>query len=78
MILMRFSFKIPKENHKYPQEICSVRFSKSNYTYNNFDKIGLNYYSTTEVCDWEINRLVLIGKIAQVVKDEKKINFKFN
>ena len=66
------NFKIPKENHKYPQDICSVRLSKSNYTYNNFDKIGLSYYSTTEVSDWEINRLVLIGKIAQVVKDEKK------
>ena len=66
------NFKIPKENHKYPQDICSIRLSKSNYEYNNFDKIGLNYYSTSEVSDWEINRLVLIGKIAQVVKDEKK------
>tara|TARA_R100000789_G_scaffold94276_1_gene94002 strand:- start:139 stop:927 length:789 start_codon:yes stop_codon:yes gene_type:complete len=66
------NFKIPKENHKYPQDICSIRLSKSDYEYNNFDKIGLNYYSTSEVSDWEINRLVLIGKIAQVVKDEKK------
>ena len=61
-------FELPKANHKYPQDICSVRLSKSNYTYNNFDKIGLNYYSTSEVSDWEINRLVIIGKVAQVVK----------
>ena len=66
-------FKIPKKNHNYPQDICSVRLSSSNYyTSGDFNRIGLSYYATSEVSDWEINRLVLIGKIAQVVKDEKE------
>ena len=68
-------FKMPKEGYTRPQDICSIRLSKSDYTNNKFDKMGLSYYSTTEVSDWEIQRLILIGKIAQVVQDEKESIF---
>ena len=66
-----FTFELRKEGYNHPQEICRVRLSKSDYR-KNLDQIGLSYYSTTEVSDWEINRLVIIGKVAQVVKDNKE------
>jgi len=62
-------FKEKRPDDKYLTEICSITIRKSDYQLKSPDQIGLSYYSTTEVSDFEINRLITLGKIAQVVKD---------
>ena len=62
-------FKLKRPGDKYLTEICSITIRKSDYQLKRPDQIGLSYYSTTDVSDFEINRLIILGKIAQVVKD---------
>ena len=62
-------FKAKKPDNSYLTEICSITMRKSHYQLKHSDQLSLNYYSTSDISDFEINRLITLGKVAQVVKD---------
>ena len=49
-------FKEKRPGDKYLTEICSITIRKSDYQLKRPDQLGLSYYSTTDVSDFEINR----------------------
>ena len=63
------SFKAKRPDDSYLREICNITIRKSHYQLKSCDQLGISYYSTSDISDFEINRLITIGKVAQVVKD---------
>jgi hypothetical protein len=63
------SFKAKRPDDSYLREICNITIRKSHYQLKSCDQLGLSYYSTSDISDFEINRLITIGKVAQIVKD---------
>lgn len=64
---IKFRMKRPEKD--YTTEICSIVIKKSDYKLQSPDQLGLSYYSTSEVSDFEIDRLIILGKIAQIIKN---------
>ncbi len=62
-------FKEKRPDDNYLTELCNITIRKSHYQLRRPDQLGLSYYSTSSINDFEINRLITIGKIAQIVKD---------
>lgn len=62
-------FKAKRPDNSYLTEICNITIRKSHYQLKHPDQLGISYYSTSDISDFEINRLITIGKVAQVVKD---------
>ena len=62
-------FKEKRPDDNYLTELCNITIRKSHYQLKTPDQLGLSYYSTSSISDFEINRLITIGKIAQIVKD---------
>ena len=63
------SFKAKRPDDSYLREICNITIRKSHYQLKSCDQLGISYYSTSDISDFEINRLITIGKVAQIVKD---------
>lgn len=62
-------FKAKRPDNSYLTEICNITIRKSHYQLKHPDQLGISYYSTSDISDFEINRLITIGKVAQIVKD---------
>ena len=45
---------------------------RRNYDQANFDQVNISYYSTQSHSKFELNRLITIGKLAEVVKEYSK------
>lgn len=65
-----FYFAIP--NGEYEKEICRLDLRKSDWQAKGFDDIRISYYSTSESSKFELNRLITIGKVAELVKNDSK------
>ena len=81
-----FYFAEQDEDSKFNREICTLYLRRRNYTQPNFDQVNISYYSTNSHSKFELNRLITIGKLAEVVKeysknilnDHRKIISKYN
>ena len=62
-----FEVKDPKSD--YNKEIARLSLRKSNWDRKKFDEVHISYYSTSTHSEFELNRLITIGKIAKVVKE---------
>jgi len=62
-------FKEKRPDDNYLTELCNISIRKSHYQLRRSDQLGLSYYSTSTISDFEINRVITMGKIAQIVKD---------
>ncbi len=62
-------FKEKRPDDNYLTELCNITMRKSHYQLRRPDQLGLSYYSTSTISDFEINRVITMGKIAQIVKD---------
>ena len=45
---------------------------RRNYDQENFDQVNISYYSTNSHSKFELNRLITLGKLAEVVKEYSK------
>ena len=66
-----FVVKKTMGNKDYPTEILTVRYKTSNYDLDYPDQLGLNYYTTSTINDFELKRLALIGSAAKIVLNGK-------
>lgn len=62
-----FNIRKTEEGRDYPTDILTVRYKTSNYDLEFPDQIGLNYYTTSTINDFELKRLALIGSAAKTV-----------
>ena len=61
-----------EEDSKFNREICTLYLRRRNYNQENFDQVNISYYSTQSHSKFELNRLITIGKLAEVVKEYSK------
>ena len=66
------SFHFSLNNGEYDKEICKLDLRKNDWKSNKFDDLRISYYSTSESSEFELNRLIIIGKVAELVKDDKE------
>jgi hypothetical protein len=64
-----FYFNVADENG-FSKEIAKLYLRKSNWDKVGYDEVHINYYSTSTNSKFELNRLVTLGKIAKVVKED--------
>jgi len=62
-----FTFERRKEGYDHPQEVCRLRFKRSHWDKKDYDDIAIDYYSSGTTDEWEVTRLVTIGKIAEKI-----------
>jgi len=66
-----FSYNRPKGENNFSSEIFSIRFEKEWTTYN-ATNITLSAYSTNDGSDFQLSRLVTIGKAANIILKQKE------
>ena len=75
----RVEFTRPQERYKYNKELLTLYFNSRDWRDVEADKIETSFYSTSENSEYELRRMVLIGKVGQIVLDFKDdILGKFN
>jgi hypothetical protein len=75
----RVEFTRPQEGYKYNKELLTLYFNSKDWRDEEADRIETSFYSTSENSEYELRRMVLIGKVGQIVLDFKDdILGKFN
>ena len=64
-------FKMQHEDYKYPKEILSLSLRGESFRHDDINRIETGFYSTTENSVFELNRMVLLGKAAEIILDHK-------
>ena len=62
-------FKMKHEDYSYPKEILSLSLRGESFRDDDIDRIETGFYSTTENSIFELNRMVVIGKVGQILLD---------
>jgi len=65
-------FYFSKNNGEYVKEIVRLDLRKEDWKAKSFDSVKISYYSTSENSEFELNRLITIGKLAEFVKNDSK------
>ena len=75
----RVEFTRPQEGYKYNKELLTLYFNSKDWRDVEADRIETSFYSTSENSEYELRRMILIGKVGQIVLDFKDdILGKFN
>ena len=65
----RVEFTRPQEGYNYNKELLSLYFRNNDWNSHKADEIHTSFYSTTSNDVFELRRMVLIGKVGQIVLD---------
>lgn len=65
----RVEFTRPQEGYSYNKELLSLYFRNSDWKSFKVDEIQTSFYTTSENSEFELRRMVLIGKVGQIVLD---------
>lgn len=65
----RVEFTRPQEGYKYNKELLNLYFNSKGWGDEEADRIETSFYSTSENSEYELRRMILIGKVGQVVLD---------
>lgn len=65
----RLEFCRPEEGRKYDKDILTLYFRNSDWKSTEVDEIETSFYSTTDNSEFELRRMILIGKVAGVLID---------
>jgi len=75
----RVEFTRPQEGYNYNKELLTLYFNNRDWRDEEADSIQTSFYSTSENSEYELRRMILIGKVGQIVLDFKDdILGKFN
>ncbi len=67
----RFEVKLYNEELEKYKEVFGIIFEKDSWRDEDYTEIRLSYYTTSTFDNFEINRLSLIGQVAQALQNEK-------
>ncbi len=62
------TFLRPQEEYSYKKDILNV-YHDSNWKTEEIEKLKTSFYSTSDSSEFELRRMVLIGKVGQVILD---------
>jgi hypothetical protein len=65
----RAEFTRPQEGYSYNKELLSLYFKNNNWKDHKAAKIQTSFYSTSENSEYELRRMILIGKVGQIILD---------
>lgn len=63
----RVEFTRPQEGYNYNKELLSLYFRNKDWKSYKADKIKTSFYSTSDSSEFELRRMVLIGKVGQIL-----------
>ena len=69
----RIQFLAEQEGTSYDKEIFTLYVERLDYSSTVYDNVRINYYTTCTNSEFEIDRLILLGKIAEIVKTKKEL-----
>lgn len=61
----------PKEGYNYNPELISLYFRGKDWREDTVDEIETSFYTTSDNSEFELRRMILIGKVGQVLLDFK-------
>lgn len=64
-------FKRPQEGYSYDKEILTLYFKPENWRDEEVYQIETSFYSTNENSQFELRRMILLGKVGQILLDFK-------
>ena len=67
----KIEFNRPQEGYNYLKELMSIRIDTEHWDDEEKNKITTSFYSTSESSDYELRRMILLGKVGQIVLDFK-------
>jgi len=67
----RVTFKRPQEGYSYSKELAELYFKSKDWREYEVAEIQTSFYSTTGNSEYELRRMILIGKVGQIVLDFK-------
>lgn len=67
----RITFLRPQEGYNYNKEVLSIIFDRGDWRNENATQIDTSFYSTNCNSDFELRRMVLIGKVGEIVLESK-------
>ena len=62
-------FTRPQEGYNYNRELLNLYFRNNDWKSHKADEIQTSFYSTSENSEYELRRMILIGKVGQIVLD---------
>jgi hypothetical protein len=62
------TFRRPQEGYSYKKDMLDV-YHDSNWSTEEIEKLKTSFYSTSDSSEFELRRMVLIGKVGQVILD---------
>lgn len=65
----RVEFTRPQEGYNYSKELLNLYFRSKDYKSNHVDEIQTSFYTTSDNSEFELRRMILIGKVGQIVLD---------
>ena len=65
----RIEIRRPHPDYTYSKELITLYFRKDVRNDNEVNKINTSFYSTSENSPFELNRMILLGKVAEIVID---------
>ena len=64
-------FKRPHKDYSYLKEVLTLDMKSKSWRDDEVDSIRTSFYSTSENSDFELRRMVILGKVGQVILDFK-------
>ena len=65
----RVEFTRPQEGYNYNKELVNLYFRNKDWRDEETSQIQTSFYSTSENSEYELRRMILIGKVGQIVLD---------
>jgi len=64
-------YRVDENTSSYNKEILSVSFNARDYREDNATKIATSFYSTSDNSEFEVRRMITIGRVGMVILDFK-------
>ena len=75
----RVQFTRPEPGYNYNKQVLDLYFQNADWSSQTATQIQTSFYSTTDNSEFELRRMILIGKVGQIVLDQSQdILQKFN
>tara|TARA_R100000951_G_scaffold57084_1_gene47932 strand:+ start:207 stop:1040 length:834 start_codon:yes stop_codon:yes gene_type:complete len=64
-------YRVDKDTSTYSKEILSVSFNASDWRADSATKIATSFYSTSDNSEFEVRRMITIGRVGMIILDFK-------
>ena len=68
----RVRFTRPQPGYNYNKEVLDLYFRSKDWSSSVADQIETSFYSTTDNSEFELRRMILLGKVGQIVLDQSQ------